>query len=118
MRVFIYAADQCYGGAQGMSDMGVFEVESIEAADRLGRDMSYDVIAEYDLVPLYDEDDDPDEYFSDEELYYEDQVEADLDWYVLEIKSDIKASLEELNELCHDLGEEAFKAMYCIEHFI
>lgn len=86
-RYFIYAYDAQYGGLHGMYSY-CFEECSLEDAELLGREMSYDVINSYASIygRLIDEE------MSEEEI--EETYEEDIAYEVWELRDDAPSFLE------------------------
>ena len=119
MRVFIYACENIYGGLHGMGSAEMTEVDTIEEAEEIGHEMSYDVIYSYhEITKSFEEDAeaeglDPE---SDEYAEYMDEcVEEDICYEVYLIADDVTLTKQELNDEIYNLGKEEFIKKYCKE---
>jgi hypothetical protein len=104
--VFIYACEQMYGGMHGIESVQVANVDTLEDANEIGRDMSYQVI--YDYCENEYED-----MAVDEEVDVDNVIQDGLSWEVYKIKEGICISVEELDNICCELGREGFIEEYC-----
>ena len=119
MRVYICACDNTYGGLHGMSDWCVTDVSSIDEANEIGLQMSYDVMESYDSITEYLESEADQWYERDTDEWQEAYEEAAMEntsWNVWEIDEEATKGLtnEELEELIECYEDEDFIKKYCI----
>ena len=100
MRVFIHAYEGQYCGLHGIEDLTCVEVNSIEEAKAIGREMSEDVITSFGLE---------DEWF---EGHGEDEG-YELEYDIYKIKDGVCMFIEELDALCFQYGKDLFINEYC-----
>lgn len=110
MRVFIYAYEGQYCGLHGIEDLTCTEVDSVEEAEEIGREMSEDVITSFGLEDEWlaedDESEDCTEYATYAECF-------GLEYEIYKIKDEVDLSIEELDSICSHLGKETFINEYC-----
>lgn len=101
MRVFVYAYENIYCGLHGINSMGVFEVDDLDEANDIGKELSYEVIESFSGV--FDS-------------YDEIEVQEGVEWEVYRIRSEFdNKSTHELDHICATLDVESFVEEYC-EH--
>ena len=108
MIVYIYSDETIYGGLYGMYDCGVYDVDSIDDANKIGRELAYDVVESYSCISEnYDYDDDDDMETLDESLQ----------WIIWTIKPEIleKLGIDDLMKEFARLDRDSFVDMYCGE---
>lgn len=108
MIVYIYSDETIYGGLYGMYDCGVYDVDSIDDANKIGRELAYDVVESYSCISEnYDYDDDDDM----------EALEESLQWTIWTIapKALMKMSVDDLMKESARLDRDSFVDMYCGE---
>lgn len=103
MKVFIYAYEQSYGGLHGINDMCVCDIDSLDEINDIGLDMALGVIDSYSNIFESEYDDEED---------YDDPTDFCC-WEAYKIKDDINLSVDELDSICNELGDELFIEEYC-----
>ena len=105
MKVYIYAYESSYEGLHGIENSCVCDVDSIDEANEIGREMSIEVC----------------EDFIDEEEYINENGEIDYDlmnttlcWEIWKIKDDF-INIEDLDEISYNVGRDSFIEKYCEE---
>ena len=110
MRVFIHAYEGQYCGLHGIEDLTCVEVNSIEEAKEIGREMSEDVITSFGLEDEWLAEDDESEDCTDYGTYAE---YYGLEYEIYKIKDEVDMSIEELDSKCAYLGDKMFVEEYC-----
>lgn len=119
MRVFIMAYENIYGGLHGMNTFRVLDVNSLEEADEVGSEMSYDIIQSYGSIMESLEDEiDPDIEENSEEWEEEldNLINEDKAWevYVIDENKAHDVSNEVLEMTYYGIIEDFVKE-YCID---
>lgn len=102
MKVFIYAYEQNYGGLHGIHDMCVCDVGSLDEINEIGLCMAQGVVESYSHLFENEYDDEDYDGFTDS-----------FCWDVYKIKDDVALSIDELDDICNELGDELFIEEYC-----
>ena len=110
MRVFIYAYEGQYCGLHGIEDLTCTEVNSVEEAEEIGREMSEDVIASFGLEDEWLAEEDESEDCTDYGTYAE---YWGLEYFIYKIKDEVNMPIEELDALCSQYGKDLFIEEYC-----
>jgi hypothetical protein len=110
MRVFIHAYEGQYCGLHGIEDLTCTEVNSVEEAYEIGKEMSEEVISSFGLEDEWlaeeDESEDCTDYGTYAEFY-------GLEYEIYKIKDEVHLSIEELDALCFQYGKDLFINEYC-----
>ena len=108
MIVYIYSDELMYCGANGMYNCGVYDIDSIDEANEIGRELAYDVVESYNcLSEEYDYNDEEDMEALDESLR----------WIIWAIAPEVqmKMSIDDLMKESASLDRDSFVDMYCGE---
>lgn len=97
MQVYIYAIEGMYRGMYAINWDGVIDVDSIEDANEYGYKKAISLISSHNL----------------EEEYEKSEMEKEFYWEVHKIRSDIKMTTRELNELTYCYDKDTFIEAYC-----
>ena len=99
MKVFIYAYEQIYG----ISDMCVYDINSLDEINEIGLEMAQGVADCYSNLfeSEYDDED------------YDSITNSSFCWGAYKIKDDVVLSINELDKICNELGDELFIEEYC-----
>lgn len=100
MRVAIYAYENIYGGLHGINSGGVFDVDSMEEAEGIGREYSYDIFDSYSS-------------FFEELPEDEDEFAELIDFNIYHIKDSVNLSVRELDAEFARNDIKDFVEMYC-----
>ena len=107
MIVYIYSDELMYCGANGMYDCGVYDVDNIDEANEIGRELAYDVVENYNCLS--------EEYgYDDEDM---EALEESLQWIIWPIapEAQMKMSIDDLMKESARLDRDSFVDMYCGE---
>lgn len=108
MIVYIYSDELMYCGANGMYDCGVYDVDNIDEANEIGRELAYNLIENYNcLSEEYDYDDDDDMEALDESLRW-------IIW-AIQPEAQLKLGVDGLMKESACLDRDSFVDMYCGE---
>lgn len=104
MKVFIYATEGMYQGLHGIFNQCVTEVDNLEKAELIGRDLAESLIEDYGLEEDYEED----EY-----------TDPEFDWVIYRIGDKFNhISTDDLNYIAYNMGHEDFIEQYCVEELV
>ena len=92
MLVYIYACEGTYGGMHGMYEECIENVENIDAANWLGKQMAKNVIDSYDC---FDEDD----------------FETELEWHIYKIRDEF--SYNDIKDEIVSWDKDDFVKKFC-----
>lgn len=107
----IYAYEGIYGGLHGINDSTIKECNSLEEAEKIGRQLSLDVMEEYDIMnELYE--DYKEEGTEDQHEEIEELMEENVDYEIYLIGNTNNKSFKELLEEFINNKEEFVKT-YC-----
>ena len=105
MKVYIYACEYSYGGLHGNESSCVCDVNSIDEANEIGREMSEEVF--YDFM-------NEEEYLDENGEIDYDLINEELCWEIWKIKDEF-INIEDLDEISCNAGRDSFIEDYCEE---